>query len=147
MRRALAAAIVCMALGGLARAADVHVNVNIGVPPPPQIVMPAPPQLEVVPGSPVYVAPAVPYNFFYYDGIYYVSHEGHWFSSPSAHGPWVFVQHAPRPVLAVPARYYRVPPGHMKHHGPPPWAGHGRGHEDEHGHGHDHGHGHGHHDD
>ena len=141
MRRALAAAILCVALGGLARAADVHIGVNIGVPPPPQIVVPAPPQLVVVPGSPVYVAPSVPYNFFYYDGIYYVSHEGHWFSSPSTGGPWVFVRRVPRPVLAVPTRYYRMPPGHMKHHGP----GHGHGHDRDRDRGH--GHGHGHHDD
>jgi hypothetical protein len=138
MKRGFAAMVVVLVgAASLARAADVHVDVNIGVPPPPQIVLPAPPQLVVVPGSPVWVAPSVPYNFFYYDGLYYVSHDGHWFASVSAHGPWGFVHHVPLPVLAVPVHYYQVPPGHRKHHGPPPWA-------HDHDHDHDHGHGHGH---
>jgi hypothetical protein len=113
-----------------ARAADVHIGINIGPPPPPAVVLPAPPELVVVPHSPVYYAPAVPYNFFYYGGVYYVFHDGYWFSSPSTHGPWAFVPRVPRLILAVPAHYYKVPPGHGKKHGPPPWAGrgHGRGH-------------------
>jgi len=135
---------VGMPLAGAPARADVHVGINIGVPPPPAIALPAPPPLVVVPGSPVYYAPEVPYNFFYYGGTYYVFNDGYWYNSRSAHGPWVFVQHVPRAVRYVPARYYHVPPGHLKHHGPPPWAGHGRGHykhDDDHGHGHGHGHG------
>jgi len=116
-----------------AAAADVHIGINVGVPPPPPIVVERPPELVIVPGSPVYYAPAVPYNFFYYDGAYYTFHDAHWFSARSAHGPWTYVRRVPRPVVAVPVRYYRVPPGHLKHHGPPPWHDHGRGH----GHGHD----------
>lgn len=128
----------------VAGAADVHVGINIGVPPPPAVVVPGPPELVVVPGSPVYVAPAVPYNFFYYDGLYYVFHDGYWFSAGSSGGPWAYVRHVPRPVLAVPVRYYRVPPGHLKHHGPPPWAGRGHRHDDDDDDQHEHGHGHGH---
>jgi hypothetical protein len=139
-------ALMTLAFGAAAHAADVHVGINIGVPAPapPPIAIEAPPPLVVVPNSPVYYAPSLPYNFFYYDGLYYVFHEGSWFSSVSAHGPWGFVPRVPRPVLAVPVGYYRVPPGHWKKHGPPPWAGHG--HEHERWHEHDHGHGK-HHDD
>jgi hypothetical protein len=118
--------------------ADVHVGINIGVPPPPPppvVEIHTPPPLVVVPGSPVYYAPEVPYNFFYYGGAYFVFNDGYWYSSRSAHGPWAYVQHVPPPVLRVPVHYYHVPPGHLKH-----------GYK-EHGHGHGHGRGHGHHDD
>lgn len=128
-RIARAAAILALVLARAtsARGADVHIGINVGVPPPPPpaIVLPAPPALTIVPGSPVYYAPALPYDFFYYGGLYYVLHDGYWFSAGSTRGPWVAVSQLPRPVLAVPARYYKVPPGHWKRHGPP---GGGRGH-------------------
>ena len=133
----------------MARAADVHVGINIGVPPPPPVVVESPPQLVIVPGTPVYYAPSLPCNYFSYGGLYYTFHDGHWFSAANYGGPWTFITVArvPRPVIAVPVRYYKVPPGHAKRHG----SGHGHGHE-EHGHGrgheeHGHGHGHGHHGD
>jgi hypothetical protein len=98
-------------------------------PPPPVVVVPAPPSLVVVPGTPVYYAPALPYNYFVYHGQYYVFHEGAWFRAKGHGGPWVFVApHAvPRPVLAVPVAYYKVPPGHLKKGGPPHGGGHGKG--------------------
>ena len=41
---------------------------------------------------------------------------GAWFNATSQAGPWVFVpvERVPRPVLAVPAKYYKVPPGHAR---------------------------------
>src|SRR5436189_6151531 len=92
-----------LALTAPARAADVHVGINIGVPPPPPpIVIETPPPLVVVPSTPVYYAPDVPYNFFYYGGLYYVVHDGYWYSARSPPGPWVFVRRPPRPLPAVP---------------------------------------------
>ncbi len=129
MGRATVIGLLALTLAATGHTADVHIGINIGVPPPPPpIVVEAPPPLVVVPRTPVYYAPDVPYNFFYYDGAYYVLHDGHWFSAASAHGPWVFVERVPRPILTVPVGYYKAPPGHWKHHGPPPWAGHGHGH-------------------
>ena len=135
-------------LAGPVGAADVHVGINIGVPPPPPpVVMAAPPPLVVVPQSPVYYAPEVPYNYFYYGGLYYTFSDGNWFTATSYNGPWGYVTmtRVPRPILAVPVRYYKVPPGHWKKHGRPHWDdeehGHGRGHEHGGGHGHGH-HGH-----
>ncbi len=109
--------VIALAAGLLAapaRGADVHIGINIGV----------------------------PYNYFYYGGLYYTLHDDHWFYAASFNGPWTFVtlERVPRPILAVPVRYYKVHPEHWKKHGPPPWAGHGRGHEHEHGHGHGEGH-------
>jgi len=129
-------------------ATEVNIGINIGgppPPPPPPMVIEEPPHLVVVPSSPVYYAPSVPYNFFYYDGRYWTFSAGNWFWGGSVRGPWSYVAlgHVPRPVLAVPVRYYKVPPGHMKHHGgPPPWAGRGHGDDDDDDQGHHHGHGH-----
>jgi hypothetical protein len=142
MRRGGTALAVTVALGGaLAGPArgDVHIGINIG---PPPIVVAEPPRLVVVPRSPVYWAPSLPYNFFYYGGRYWTYHEDGWFSAGSVHGPWVVIDlpRVPRPVLAVPIAYYRVPPGHwkrMRRGGPPPWAGRGHGpHRHSRGHGH-----------
>jgi hypothetical protein len=123
--------IVALAAFGLgvspAHAADVKVGVNIGVPAPPVIVLPAPPQLVVVPGTPVYYAPGLSLNFFAYGGRYYTLHDGAWFVAKSHAGPWAFVpvERVPRPVLGVPATYYKVPPGHSKGRAGPP--GHAKG--------------------
>ncbi|HEX7786210.1 MAG TPA: hypothetical protein VF653_08315, partial [Methylomirabilota bacterium] len=79
-----------------------------------------PPQLVVVPGSPVSYAPGVNINFFAYGGRYYSFHHGGWFVATKHGGPWVAVApgRVPQPVLAVPVAYYKVPPGHPKkmHH-------------------------------
>ena len=108
-------------------ASNVSVGVNIGVPPPPPIVLPAPPSIVVVPNSPVYYAPGVDFNLFVYGGRYYTFHHGSWFYATSHGGPWVFVapERVPRPVVAVPAPYYKIPPGHAKRMGPPEAPGHG----------------------
>lgn len=113
------------------QADSLSIGVNIGTPPPPPIAMAAPPPMIVVPGTPVYYAPSLSLNFFAYGGRYYTHHNGAWFAAANYNSPWTFiaVERVPRPILAVPASYYKVPPGHMKKGGgPPPWAGHGRGH-------------------
>ena len=97
--------------------------------PPPPIALPAPPKVVVVPNSPVYYAPGVSFNLFVYGGQYYTLHDGSWFYAKSHGGPWVFIapDRVPKPVIAVPAPYYKIPPGHAKKMGPPipgP-AGHG----------------------
>lgn len=84
-----------------------------------------PPRLVVVPGTRVYGAPAVPYNYFFYGGKYYLFHEGVWHHASSYNGPWVVIglERVPRPVLLVPVEHYKDPPGHWRgKHGPPPWA-------------------------
>src|SRR3989442_15840624 len=104
-------------------AGDVNVGVNIGVPmpAPPRIVLPAPPPVVVVPNSPVSYVPSVNFNLFVYSGRYYTFHDGSWFFATSHSGPWAFIatERVPRPVVAVPVTYYKVPPGHAKKMGPP----------------------------
>ncbi len=115
----------------LARADSLSIGVTLGnPPPPPPIVLQAPPQLAVVPGTPVYYAPSVSFNFFFYAGRHYVFHEGAWFVATSFGGPWTFIalERVPQPILAVPVVYYKIPPGHWKNKtGPPPWSGPGPG--------------------
>jgi hypothetical protein len=110
--------------------ADTTINVNIG--PPPPVVLAAPPPLVVVPGVPVVsYAPSVQVDLFFFERQWYYAHGGHWWVGPSYRGPWVLVAPGklPRPIVAVPVRYYKVPPGHMRPvESGPPGHGKGRGH-------------------
>ena len=120
-------------------AAQINIGINIGTPPPPPppIVVTAPPQLVVIPGTTVSYAPAMPYNYFFYGGRYYVFHEGIWFYGPAHRGPWTFmaVEKVPKSLLRVPVGYYKVPPGHRREEGRHPWKDHDRKHKHKkHGH-------------
>ena len=97
-------------------AGDVNVGINIGVPAPPKIVLAAPPPVVVVPNTPVSYVPSVNFNLFVYGGQYYTFHDGSWFYAKSHSGPWVFIatERVPRPVVAVPVTYYKIPPGQAK---------------------------------
>ena len=127
MRQAIGLGLLAVLLAlPLTAAAQVRVNINIT---PPPVIFPAPPRVVVVPQTPVYYAPDTSYNVFFYGGRYYSFHDGGWFLAGSHAGPWAFipVERVPRPVIAVPHKYYKVPPGHAKRHA--------------HGGRHDHGHG------
>jgi len=90
--------------------------------------LPEYPDMQPIPDSPVYYAPAVPVDLFFYGGRYYRVHRDAWFSAPRYDGPWHHVAYArvPRPVIAVPARYYKVPPGHWRRGEAGRGAHHGR---------------------
>ena len=66
----------------------------------------------------------VPAALFETEGYWYYWHGGHWFVGSSYRGPWTYVvvERLPRPILAVPVQYYKIPPGHAKklQGGPPP---------------------------
>jgi hypothetical protein len=101
---------------------DVKIDIGLGVPP---IVLTSPPQLVAVPGTSVYYAPDVSANLFVYNGRYYAMANGAWSMALAYNGPWAVIQisKVPPPVLSVPVEYYKIPPGHLKKKGPPPWAG------------------------
>jgi hypothetical protein len=94
-----------LALAGLTPAVA-QVNVSIG------INVPTYPNLVPVPGYPVYYAPGLPENYFFYDGLYWVFQDGNWYESHWYNGPWTPVapDAVPLYVLRVPVRYYRHPP-------------------------------------
>src|SRR4051812_32747316 len=74
--------------------------------------LPAYPEMQPVPDSPVYYAPAVDSNYFYYDGLYWDYSNDGWYASPWYNGPWSFVDpvYVPTYVLWVPISYYHRPP-------------------------------------
>lgn len=126
---AVAVGLVALVLWEKPAAAD---NVSVGISTPSVsfgLNIGAPPPLVVVPGYPVYHAPSVPANYFVYGGYYYLFHDGIWFYSAQYNGPWtsLVIHQVPRPILTVPVRYYKVPPGHAKRGGRPPWVDHRRG--------------------
>lgn len=89
--------------------------------------VPAYPDMAPVPGYPVYYAPYLGYNYFFYDGLYWIYYGDYWYSSTWYNGPWESVHpyDVPAFILRVPVRYYRVPPRHF--HGwhpdaPPHWG-------------------------
>src|SRR5438876_6895838 len=84
--------------------ASAQVNVTFGVPGVSiGINVPAYPEFVPVPGYPVYYAPRLPANYFFYDGMYWVYQGDSWYASPWYNGPWRFV--APE---AVPLYILRV---------------------------------------
>lgn len=96
-------------------------SVNIG------FNVPAYPTLVPVPGYPVYYAPGVDANLFFYDGMYWNLSGDRWYASSWYNGPWnaVAPEAVPLFVLRVPVSYYRRPPPYF--HGwigsaPPRWG-------------------------
>jgi hypothetical protein len=63
----------------------------------------APPAVVMVPGTPVSMAPAVPYPYYVYDGHYYLFVNGQWYVAPSYNGPWIriAVHRLPGPIRAA----------------------------------------------
>lgn len=87
------------------------------------------PELVRVPGYPVYYAPQMSSNFFFYDGMYWVYQGDEWYASSWYNGPWDRIQpHAvPLFVLRVPVSYYRNPPPYFRQwraSAPPRWGDH-----------------------
>jgi hypothetical protein len=89
--------------------------------------LPQYPEMQPVPDSPVYYAPGVDSNYFYYDGLYWDYSNDGWYASPWYNGPWSYVDpvYVPTYVLWVPIAYYRRPPHYFhgwRSNGPPHWG-------------------------
>ena len=98
-------------------------NVSIG------INLPVYPELVRVPGYPVYYAPRLSSNYFFYDGLYWVYQGDNWYASSWYNGPWGLVgrEAVPLYILRVPVRYYRQPPPYFygwQSSAPPRWGDH-----------------------
>jgi len=110
--------------------ADAQVSVAIGLPDVNiGINLPAYPELVPVPGYPVYYAPRLNSNYFFYDGMYWVYQRDNWYASSWYNGPWGLVtpEAVPAFVLRVPVRYYRRPPAYFRGwiaDAPPRWGEH-----------------------
>jgi len=77
--------------------------------------LPAYPTLQPIPGYPVYYAPSVNTNYFFYDGLYWVYVNDNWYASSWYNGPWHLVDrfYVPDYILRVPVRYYRHAPAYF----------------------------------
>lgn len=110
--------------------ADAEVSVSIGLPHVSiGINLPMYPDLEPIPGYPVYYAPRMDANYFFYDGMYWVYRDDNWYASSWYNGPWGMIGPAEVPlfILRVPVRYYRQPPMHFRGwyaDAPPRWGDH-----------------------
>jgi hypothetical protein len=119
----------CMLLGSLTPA-SAQLSVYFGAPGVSiGINLPAYPQLQRIPGYPVYYAPGVRANFFFYEGLYWVYQGDNWYASSWYNGPWSSVEpvYVPVYLLRVPVRYYRQPPAHFRGwraDSPPHWGEH-----------------------
>ena len=87
------------------------------------------PRLERVPGYPVYYAPGMTSNYFFYDGLYWIYERDNWYASSWYNGPWGLVDpyDVPVYVLRVPVRYYRHAPVYFRGwraDAPPRWGDH-----------------------
>jgi hypothetical protein len=121
LRRLIAASVLALAAVAFPAAAQEYYDVDVD--------LPAYPEMEPLPDSPVYWAPTVPANYFFYDGLYWDFFNDGWYSSPWYNGPWTYVDpvYVPTYVLWVPVRYYHKPPAYF--HGwhadrPPRWGQH-----------------------
>ena len=119
----------CMILGAnTAALGQVSVGVGIAVPGLSLgINIPAYPDLVAIPGYPVYYAPRLGVNLFFYDGMYWLFAEDNWYYSSWYDGPWYFAQPAfvPDFILRIPIFYYRRPPPYFlswNREGPPRWG-------------------------
>jgi len=91
--------------------------------------LPEYPEMQPIPESPVYYAPGVDSNYFFYDGAYWDYYNDGWYSSPWYNGPWEYVDpvYVPTYILWVPIAFYHHPHAHW--HGwdarrPPHWGQH-----------------------
>jgi len=91
---AVASAVVLFQTASMAQAADISFNINVGGPP---IVISQPPEFLYPPELRFGVAVGVPYDMFYFSGIYYVYRGGGWYRTSSYGGSWIKVRHRELP--------------------------------------------------
>lgn len=121
--------VLALLLGGMGPA-DAQLSIGIGLPGVSiGINLPLFPQLVRVPNYPVYYAPALQSNYFFFDGMYWVYEGDNWYASTWYNGPWWLVSPdwVPLFVLRIPVRYYRSPPAYFRGwrpDAPPRWGEH-----------------------
>lgn len=119
-------------LGMLLYAATASAQVSIRIGSPHLSIgihIPVYPELVLVPGYPVYYAPELDANYFFYDGLYWLYQDDYWYVSSWYDGPWEFVEpeFVPVFILRIPVRYYRRPPLYFRgwrSDAPPRWGDH-----------------------
>lgn len=93
---------------GHARGPNIGIGIGIGIPVPvmPTIVISGPPELVVVPGTDIYVAPDVEGDILFYQGFWWRLFDGRWYRSPYYDRGWVYMDRG-----RVPRSFYGYHPG------------------------------------
>lgn len=84
---------ICPAM--MAETAGAQVGISVGFALPPPIVFAAPPELVVLPGSYVYVAPEIADDMYFVDGWWWRPWQGHWYRSHSYNTGWGYYGNEP----------------------------------------------------
>jgi len=107
MKRFLAA-LLLFAASALPAAAQSYSDIDVD--------LPAFPEMQPVPNSPVYWAPGVDSNYFFYDGLFWDFNHDMWHWSAWYNGPWAVADpvYVPTYVLWVPIYYYRKTPHYFR---------------------------------
>ena len=117
--------LACILSGTAWARVNVDMNVNIG---PPPIVVPAPPEVVLMPNFGVYFVPGLEFDVFFRDGFWWSPRGDRWYRSRDYNGPWRVMERrfVPRSVIRVP-RDYRGRYGHERHIPYGEWRERGRG--------------------
>ena len=93
-------------------------QINIGIPLPPPIVFPAPPEVIVMPEtSGVYVCPDIDVDLFFWNGFWWRLWEGRWYRSAYYDRDWVYYH-------TVPIFYFNMDPHWRYYYRNHIWYGH-----------------------
>ncbi len=95
------------------QASNVNLHIGIGLPLPPVRVI-APPQVFLIPQTPVYYTPYYETPLFFYSGYWYRPFGGYWHRGVSYSGPWHRVHHryVPTVIHQLPSHYYHKHKGY-----------------------------------
>ena len=98
----------------LSAASPAETQISIGISVPGAsigIQMPGYPAFVQVPSYPVYYAPRLQVNLFFYDGLYWVYQQDHWYASSWYDGPWRAVAPPSAPSRRASSHSSRTPAG------------------------------------
>ncbi len=93
------------------------VDIHVGIPLPPPLVFPAPPEVIVIPETYVYAVPDVQEDVFFYNGWWWRPWRGRWYRSRDYSSGWVYYR-------GVPSFYGRIPSGWRNDYRGHHWRGH-----------------------
>lgn len=94
----------CAITGTASAGVNIGVNLNVG---PPPIVVPAPPEVVLMPDYGVYFVPGLEFDVFFYNGFWWSPRGDRWYRAQEYNGPWRVIgrRFVPRPVFRVPHDY------------------------------------------
>jgi hypothetical protein len=81
--------------GAMATSSLAQVSIGVGISLPPPIVFAAAPQVVVLPGFDIYVAPDIAEEVYFVDGYWWRPWQGHWYRSQSYDNGWSYYSNTP----------------------------------------------------